>query len=213
MLVEAPPRGRCVRENNQRNDRRHVPAKRRSDGAREANLPIERRQQALEIKDPGLDLGDEQDPMRWMKSKQIHAATLPVSVERHLGLRDPTVSLESSLPDLAEKGMIGVEQACEVAPVTKDLQLHGGAQRQRDLPDSIQLMSTDPAGFELGDDGFGHAGALGKVELTPASPMTQHAQDAPDFLVAHPTILLDDPLPPGYATVGSGLLAGRCAVP
>ena len=81
----------------------------------EAKLAAERRQECLEIGQPGLHLHDQQRPLLRVKSDDIDGPALPEVVEGVLDKDLPTLDPEPGDHQLDEARVLPIDEAVDVA--------------------------------------------------------------------------------------------------
>jgi len=153
--------------------------------AGDPHLSIQRRERSLDVDDHALDLDHHDETARPMKRKQINAATFAVMVERDLGIDLPAMRLEPALPVFLEAGMIGIEEATEVAVrhVNRHPKITAGSGDRR--AKRAERMPIEPPRLELGDERPRHRSGSGQVGLAPALAVAEGTNDATDEMVVH----------------------------
>lgn len=187
MGTDPSPVGVVLRQDDPRRHARRVPTTRTSDLRREAPLPIDSRQQLLDIDELRLELDHEEHPTPRMPREDVDRASLSIDRERDLGLvRPPAVPFEMPCELIVHLGVTRGEQPVELAtpPARSDVQQDpkDAADRAKGREsDPVQLSTLDPRHHRLRD-----VGSTRDVGLGQARPDTNHPECATDAEVIHP---------------------------
>jgi hypothetical protein len=81
--------------------------------------------------------------------------------------------------------MAGVQQAIEITTGRVDAKLEPPSERFRDAPQRTVGHASQQTAFDAPDDLARDVGALGQVDLSPASPNTHDSHDPSDPNIVH----------------------------
>ena len=124
----APSRGRCLGDHEEPSHDTGVPATATANPRRQPELPIERRDRGLRIRNHGLDLDHEQGTSGLHPSEDIDGATLAEVAEGDFDRRLPAALVERA-EHLVDKGRVGsIEQAIQRLAVPSNADVDVGAE-------------------------------------------------------------------------------------
>ncbi len=145
-----------------------------------------------------------------MKRQRVDPPALPVVVVARLRPYEPTGGSLPFRPLFLQPGMIGVEQAIQVAAATPEHVERGApVQRVEDCTDRRERVSVDPAELHIRDRRLAHAGPISQVALTPTSPMAKHPDDPAGATIVHQVMLPESALPAAYPPIARRSCDGR----
>jgi hypothetical protein len=94
-----------------------MPATLTCDLASESRLAVVRRNHRLEVRDDGLELGDEERPSRAMKSQDVDGAPFAADRERCLDCDLPSEFRKSARHPVGQTSVAVIEESIEVRSV------------------------------------------------------------------------------------------------
>lgn len=120
MLGDASPSGTGLGYNKQSCDPFDLPASCPRDIRREANLPIQGRQQSTDIRNNGLHLHHEEAPRGWVERENVDGAALTKVVERDLRRNLPAFGLKTLDHRFHQRRVPPISQSVEALALIED---------------------------------------------------------------------------------------------
>jgi hypothetical protein len=194
--IHAPSIRARLCNNKARDDALDVPAEAQCDLARKPLLLVQSREQLLRVIDAGLELAHHERASRGMERKVIDGATFPIDVVRDFLAIDPAAGSNlAAAPRSLERGMVGVEQAIELAASPDDLHEKPSIERIEDTDKYAERHRASQTSLESRDGRCAAASAPPEVSLGPSVPMPQRPNAQPDPILPHAQTVQDPGLP------------------
>ena len=164
-----------------------IPATISHDLADEPSLHVDLPNELIDVRNVRLEFDDQERPLRRMPRDDVDDPALSIDRERDLGCEHPCRELagEPARDELVQRGVLGVEQAIEVAGAPPGHEVDSNIQRRCDPPDRIERECPGMASLDPGNGRGRDTGPCRKVSLAPASLQPNGADRRPNSLVIH----------------------------
>lgn len=205
MSRDSAPRRSIIRDDEQPADGNRRPVELTGYSAAKPNLPVERAQHGLEIRDDGLDLDHQQDGTAWMAGQDVDGPALAVDGKRDLGGASPAQRPHPAHDLLDQACMVGIEKAIDCLAIEVETNKRSSAEAGRDPFEGANCHPVRAATLEACDQGLRDAGCAREVELPPPPAPPEGAYPSAETNRIHRATMASTASPPitrQYATAG-----------
>jgi hypothetical protein len=157
--------------------------------------------QILDVRDPALDLHENERPMLRLPSDQVDRSSIAEMVERELDEDLPTVAAHDRGDGVNDGRVLLVEKAGKLTAAPQRLDLDANLESSTDRPQGAQREPFKVPRLRLRHDLLAHAGSHCHIPLPPPVPAAHGAKDKADPQIVHQQILHHDP----YQRLSCGL--------
>lgn len=199
MSSQSSPCGAAFLHQQHRNRRHGLPAALFGDPRSNPTLHVKPAEHLLSVRQPRLDLNDEQNPRHGVKGKHVDPPSIAVDVEAHLGLCHPAgISEDPDQPVLEPRVLYIGLRALTVDP---HLDCQVGTHRRSPSLDVHDGAVREVASFPSAHLALGYSQACAKLSLVPALSAPNRSQDPHNGAALHLRIVLHSTIPGHYRRI------------
>ena len=187
LAIEEPPHSHCLRQDEHPGHSRRAPPSLSLDNPwREACLLVELATDRLDGRNRRLYLDHDAATLNGIEGEHVDRAALAEFAVRHLKLDRPSHRLEPRCDEPDEADMILIEEPLEVSTPPRRRQLDPRLERGEHAADRFEARRIEVPSLHRRDVRLRDPSPSREVDLAPASPPAERAEDPAGNDVVHP---------------------------